>query len=348
MFRIAKNLVKSFEQSVQEISQDKSLDTYFQSLPPNLLVPGNNSNTNLHGLRIVQVDETQLQLESFFDFIVGINDMPLPFIEIQNRTLYPNYNEIFQILNDHCGSSVKFNIWSGKGGQYRDEYMNISAKYVMEDVPLNENSSTQIRGIFHSLGFKVQWTPLISSTYVYHVLQINFKDSPAYEAGLIPSEDYIISCQDGLLATGGEELLQDIIKSRVNSELIMYVYNAVEDCVRPVTVNIGNNGRLGCGVGYGFLHRIPPVKNTSTTNPPEPFSSDNHFIPGAGNLPTGFTPISELPPTDKFISPFPSHRKKKHVHHTTEDMNISDYFQEGKDQSPNILNSYIPPPPVNK
>ena len=58
MFRIAKSIVKSFEQSVSEtISQTTGpdgLDSYFRSIPPNVLVANNNTNATLHGLRVVQ------------------------------------------------------------------------------------------------------------------------------------------------------------------------------------------------------------------------------------------------------------------------------------------------------
>lgn len=41
----------------------------------------------------------------------------------------------------------------------------------------------------------------------------------------------------------------------------MYVYNVSEDACREVTVepnsNWGGVGSLGCGIGYGYLHRIP-------------------------------------------------------------------------------------------
>ena len=79
MFKIAKNLVKTFEQTLSLSDQDR-LDGFFQSIPPNLLESQIHSNTDmstlsdvLSGLRVVYVDELQLQLESYFDFIVGIS-----------------------------------------------------------------------------------------------------------------------------------------------------------------------------------------------------------------------------------------------------------------------------------
>ncbi|CCF59159.1 hypothetical protein KAFR_0G01250 [Kazachstania africana CBS 2517] len=347
MFRIAKNLVKTFEQSVSSLSGDSNqLDAFFQSIPPNLIIPQlsqqnqQDFNDVVSGLRILWCDEFQLQLQSFFDYIVGINDDPLPLVQNQYGFTYPDYNAIFQILNDSLNSTVKLSIWSAKGGVFRDVYLQVPTKNVnqLEDVSLstiNDNGNqNHTAKLFSDLGFKVQWTPLIASTFTYHVLQLNIPDGPAQQAGLIADEDYIIGCQDGLLATGGETLLQDIVRSRANHDLVLYVYNKTCDCVRPITVRIGPDGRLGCGVGYGFLHRIPTVKQTELSNEQEqpqmpilpPQSSDT------------FVPQVALPVASS------SHKKKKPV--TSANNAMSAYFDEGKDQSPKPKSTSHTPSPV--
>ncbi|SCW03013.1 LAFE_0G01024g1_1 [Lachancea fermentati] len=355
MFRIAKSIVKTFEQSVSEtIGAGEQLDSYFGSIPPNLLVEGNSSNESLHGLRVLSCAEFQLQLQSFFDYIVGINDQPIPLIQNQHGYLYPDYNTILSLLNQACGSSVKLNVWSGKGGFYRDEYMQVSRKSSLEDVPL-DSMGERVLQEFEPLGFTVQWTPLIAVTYTYHVLQIHETTSPAARAGLIPQEDYIIGCQDGLLATGGESLLQDIVRSRANQELVLYVFNLVGDCVRPITVRIGGDGRLGCGVGYGYLHRIPVPQTIAANMAGKPtFAAE---VPSIGATPSSdaFVPAQaanvipvqpDLPTstTSTFIAPPPVHKKKaRHGHAAASSM--QDYFQEGKDQSPSPASKATPPPP---
>ena len=49
----------------------------------------------------------------------------------------------------------------------------------------------------------------------------------------------------------------------------LYVYNCELDNVREVllTPNFGwgGEGSLGCGIGYGYLHRIPLRNETKTT-----------------------------------------------------------------------------------
>ncbi|SSD59973.1 related to GRASP65 homolog protein 1 [Saccharomycodes ludwigii] len=281
MFNIAKKLVKSFEQSVNETlssAVSNGQDSYFHSIPQQLLL-GNYSNdgeiqySSLHGLRVLYCDEIQVQLQSFFDYIVGLNDVPLPLTFNTHGFPFPDYNAIFEIINSQLknGYNVKFNVWSGKGGVYRDVYMNLQPQTQedhLQEISLNNESyqekQHQYVKLFDTLGFKVQWQPLIASTYTYHILTIYNQSGAAFQAGLIPQEDYIIGCQDGLLATGGENLLYDILQSKKTQDLVLYVYNSANDCVRPVTVHLDDEGRLGCNVGYGYLHRIPAPFNNST------------------------------------------------------------------------------------
>lgn len=384
--------MRTLEQSVQDtlsLSQDSNqLDAFFQSIPPNLLLPQRSShlqseqdsdprsqlsfdhrfNEVVSGLRIVCVDETQLQLQSFFDYVVGINDDPIPLISNQHGYFYPDYNQITQIFNTTCNSYLKLNVWSAKGGSFRDEYINVYPKdeTKLEDISLSSMKDSEY--CFQSLGFKVQWTSLVASTFTYHVLNINLPDGPAALSGLIPDEDYIIGCQDGLLATGGETLLQDIVRSRANHDLIIYVYNKVHDCVRPLTVHIGGDGRLGCNVGSGFLHRIPavitnqlppdqnPVQHAQDAQPdrtlysPSPLnlppSSTTTFVPG--NIIASVAPIAASSPPKKHGL------RKKHIESSSAKPVMDDYFNEGKDKSarnPPLSKenaaTELPPPPLS-
>ncbi|SCU96446.1 LADA_0H00980g1_1 [Lachancea dasiensis] len=372
MFRIAKNIVKTFEQSVSDtIGVGGGLDSYFESIPSHLLVPGIHTNETLQGLRVLSCDETQLQLQSFFDFIVGINDQPLPLVQNQHGYLYPDFAALTRILNSACGSSVRVHVWSGRGGVFRTEYIRVERKQNVEEVPLDTPGDQEYRE-FASLGFTLQWTPLIAATYTYHVLEVSDATGPASVGGLVPREDYVVGCQEGLLATGGETLLQDILRSKANQDLALYVYNAVSECVRPVVVHIGSDGRLGCNMGYGYLHRIPPaVGQTVDLSPPdhpdtataaaalgpqtvpEAVSPSRSFIP-AGS-PGTFVGASGTPPppTSQFIVPPPVHKRKtKHASSTNAaSASIQDYFQEGKDPSPPVsskVKATPPPPPPSK
>ncbi len=52
-----------------------------------------------------------------------------------------------------------------------------------------------------------------------------------------------------------------LIESSENKQLKLYVYNFDLDAVREVLLTPnsawGGEGSLGCGIGYGYLHRIP-------------------------------------------------------------------------------------------
>ncbi|CAI1864422.1 hypothetical protein SEUBUCD646_0B06120 [Saccharomyces eubayanus] len=379
MFRIAKNLVRTFEQSVQDtlaFSQDSgSLDAFFQSIPPNLLSAqlappaeamaegGKHTNMNetLAGLRIVWVDEVQCQVQSFFDYIVGFNDDPVPVVSNQHGFSYPDYQQITSMFNGHCGRTVKVNVWSAKGGTFRDEYLSVASKDSdhLDDVSLNHDERKSSSGEAHqfqALGFKVQWTPLIASTFTYHILNVNIPEGPAQLAGLVPDEDYIIGCQDGLLATGGETLLQDIVRSRANHDLVLYVYNKVSDCVRPVSVHIGPDGRLGCNVGYGFLHRIPTVKQqqqqqqqqqqhpqqVQPIQPVQQQQQDGDAVPFPTESESAFVPSA-------FTAP-PVVKKKAKNKKATQPLVMDDYFNEGRDKSsaPKPTESELPAPPPQR
>lgn len=375
MFRIAKNLVRTLEESVTGTVGDKPIDSYFHSVPPQLFPIREDDpryahqTDSLYGLRVVQVDESQLQLTSFFDYIIGFNNQPIPLVQDgtmgASQTFYPDYKRIISFFNEHCGNTIKLHVWSGKGGVYREEYLYVSAKNSVSEIPLDETDAQQslmTSKMFEALGFKVQWTPLIAVTYSYHVLQLNIENGPAMQAGLIPDQDYIIACQDGLLATGGEHLLQDIVRSRANHSLVLYVYNKAVDCVRPVTVHLAADGRLGCNVGYGFLHRIPaPIQNSqSIIHSPAAVESHNsnniiHPITQPILIPATLANNAdnkETMPSNPLQVPVPVGRRQAQLHRGSNTTNaaaasasMADYFQEGKDQSPRSSSKATPPPP---
>lgn len=98
--------------------------------------------------------------------------------------------------------------------------------------------------------------------------------SPAALAGLRSNTDYII---------GADTLLNDaedfyaLIEANQGRSLKLYVYNSDNDSTREInlTPNIGwgGEGSLGCGIGYGYLHRIP-MRATNTT----PVTKSNPLI----------------------------------------------------------------------
>lgn len=63
------------------------------------------------------------------------------------------------------------------------------------------------------------------------------------------------------------EDLFTLIESSENKQLKLYVYNCDIDSVREVLLTPnsawGGEGSLGCGIGYGYLHRIPVIEETN-------------------------------------------------------------------------------------
>jgi hypothetical protein len=92
---------------------------------------------------------------------------------------------------------------------------------------------------------------------VWHILEVNPK-SPAELAGLRPYSDYIIGA-DSILHES--EDLFSLIEAHEGRPLKLYIYNTETDHCREVTITPngawGGEGSLGCGIGYGYLHRIP-------------------------------------------------------------------------------------------
>lgn len=64
-----------------------------------------------------------------------------------------------------------------------------------------------------------------------------------------------------------------MIESSENKQLKLFVYNYELDNVREVLLTPnsawGGEGSLGCGIGYGYLHRIPirEEKKSLATSP---------------------------------------------------------------------------------
>jgi hypothetical protein len=117
-----------------------------------------------------------------------------------------------------------------------------------------------------SLGLSLQWKPLSAVDDVWHILDVT-PNSPADAAGLLPYGDYIIGSPEGLVK--GESGMSELVEQFLNKPLRLWVYNHEYDVTRLVTMepsrSWGGTGALGCVLGYGALHRIPP----SLEEPPQ-------------------------------------------------------------------------------
>lgn len=172
-----------------------------------------------------------------------------------------------------------------------------------------------------------------ASEHVWHVLDVE-PASPAALAGLQPHTDYIV---------GSDQILQEsedffsLIESHEGKPLKLMVYNTETDSCREVLVTPngawGGEGSLGCGIGYGYLHRIPtqpviPMKKQEEIRSPSPLpSADSSPVPSTN----GYIEAPLLAPNSQRDS-------------SDEVMNLD----ESTDQGMNIYameNARLPPPP---
>ena len=117
---------------------------------------------------------------------------------------------------------------------------------------------------------------------VWHVLDVQ-QHSPAALAGLRSNTDYIIGADT--LLNDAEDLFT-LIESNEGKPLKLYVYNSESDMTREITltpnVGWGGEGSLGCGIGYGYLHRIP-IRTASSPPATKPHVPIDPSIISGGN-----------------------------------------------------------------
>lgn len=218
-----------------------------------IIAPEPNTNPK-YGFRILHTEAgseaSAAGLEPLFDYIVGVNGEHFELPKTQNSVEVEAIQVPLDTLHNLMGSSslAHLEVWSMKGAETRS--VNVRITPSAED---------------YGLGTVVQWTPLEAAEHVWHVLDIT-PNSPADHAGLVPHSDYIVGAEHGLLEQGGENLLGRVI-TRVASAsqdggVTLYVYNHDYDTLRPVRIVPRRDDRtgallLGCGVGYGLLHRLP-------------------------------------------------------------------------------------------
>ncbi|XP_055270585.1 Golgi reassembly-stacking protein 1 isoform X2 [Moschus berezovskii] len=212
---------------------------------------------HLHGVQ-ENSPAQQAGLEPYFDFIITIGHSRL---NKENDTLKA-------LLKANVEKPVKLEVFNMKTMKVRE----------VEVVPSNMWGGQGL------LGASVRFCSFRrASEHVWHVLDVE-PSSPAALAGLRPYTDYVV---------GSDQILQEsedffsLIESHEGKPLKLMVYNSESDSCREVTVTPnaawGGEGSLGCGIGYGYLHRIP-------TQPP------NHHKKPPGGPPPSAPPPRAPPP----------------------------------------------------
>ncbi|XP_051282607.1 Golgi reassembly-stacking protein 1a [Dicentrarchus labrax] len=185
-------------------------------------------------------------LQPFFDFILSLD----------NKRLNEENDLLKELLKANVERAVKMEVYSTKTTRVRE----------LEVLPSNMWGGQGL------LGASVRFCSYQGANEnVWHVLDVE-ASSPAALAGLQPHSDYIV---------GADQVLQDsedffsLIEAHEGKPLKLLVYNTQTDVCREVVVTPngawGGEGSLGCGIGYGYLHRIPAANpDTPTEKPPTP------------------------------------------------------------------------------
>ncbi|XP_016897816.1 Golgi reassembly-stacking protein 2-like isoform X2 [Cynoglossus semilaevis] len=248
-------------------------------------IPGGGS----EGYHVLRVQENspghRAGLEPFFDFIVSIN----------NTRLNKDNDTLKDLLKCSVEKPVKMLVYSSKTLQLRESTV----------------TPSNLWGGQGLLGVSIRFCSFEGANEnVWHVLEVE-PNSPAALAGLRPHTDYIIGADTVM---NESEDLFSVIDSHDMKGLKLYVYNTDTDNCREVVItpnsSWGGEGSLGCGIGYGYLHRIPtrPFEEGRKISFPGSNPSDNVQLsavtpPPSSVAPTGLDnslsgmPINAAPPT---------------------------------------------------
>merc|ERR1712176_1045541 len=172
-------------------------------------------------------------LEPFFDFIVMIG----------NTRLDRDNENLKEILKVNVEKPIKLMVFSSK---------TITCREVM----LTPSTLWGGQGL---LGVSIRFCTFENAhENVWHILEVE-NSSPAHFAGLRSFTDYIIGADSISLAE--QDDLFSLVEAHDGRPLKLFVYNSETDSCRDVVVTPnsawGGDGLLGCGIGYGLLHRIP-------------------------------------------------------------------------------------------
>ncbi|BGP58483.1 hypothetical protein JCM8202v2_006152 [Rhodotorula sphaerocarpa] len=204
----------------------------------------------LHVLRVAENSPAaEAGVEPFFDFVVGAG----------GQQIGDDIDYLTDVLEQNEGAEVPLQIYSTKRKEIREVHVIPSRNWSSAAVP-NGQAGT-VDGQPSLLGLSLR---------VWHVLDI-LEGSPAQNAGLVPHGDWIIGYAGGVLR--GEGDFYDVVEAHEDMPLRLFVYNSDYDVTREAILvpnrSWGGEGLLGCGVGYGLLHRVPKPQDR-VEPPPHP------------------------------------------------------------------------------
>ncbi|KAI0465801.1 GRASP55/65 PDZ-like domain-containing protein [Xylaria cf. heliscus] len=232
-----------------------------------------------YGFQVLRNTNLELGVEPWFDFVVGINGRM-----IDN----PDPRLFAQEVRNCAGGTVSLGLWSAKGQRIRALHIPVPATT-------------------GSLGLSLQWAPLSLASTIWHVLDVP-ANSPADAAGLLPYSDYILGTPDGILH--GESGLGELVDDYIGRPLRLWVYNNEYNVTRELEIvpsrEWGGEGALGCVLGFGALHRLPPPLDEPVSAPGETMFDGADGSQAAAAAAAGEQFATLAPPPDDasgFLSP---------------------------------------------
>lgn len=195
-------------------------------------VPGGGT----EGYHVLRVQDnspgSKAGLEAFFDFIVAIGETRL---DQDNDTLK-------DLLKANIEKDITMTVYSSKTQQVREVYITPSTLWGGQGL----------------LGISIRFCSFEGANEnVWHILEVQ-SNSPAEAAGLRAFTDFIIGADSVMHES---EDLFTLVEAHEGRPLKLYVYNTETDHCREVNITPngawGGEGSIGCGIGYGYLHRIP-------------------------------------------------------------------------------------------
>ncbi|GAA5982783.1 hypothetical protein JCM10908_006786 [Rhodotorula pacifica] len=220
----------------------------------------------LHVLRVAENSPAaEAGIEPFFDFVVGAG----------GQQIGDEIDYLTDVLEQNEGAELPLQIYSTKRKEVREVYVIPSRNWSSAAVPGGEAGMVDGQPSLLGLSLRV-CNPQYALDQVWHVLEI-LEGSPAQSAGLVPFGDWIIGYAGGVLR--GEGDFYDVVEAHVDKPLRLFVYNSDYDVTREAILvpnrSWGGEGLLGCGVGYGLLHRIPKPQDRVEPPPhPDPPRTD--------------------------------------------------------------------------
>lgn len=321
-----------------------------------------------HGFRILHVEPNSIAqkagLEALYDFIIAVDGETVDH-ETQEHNPYtrqsldqPVQAPVDRLTQRLTGDNVTLTVFSSKGHTVRNVQVDASStkpEFTEPDaIQLDSvHGGDFVRGNEYDkealkegstppgLGLSLQYTPLDVGDYVWHVLDVA-PNSPAERAGLIAHSDYIVGGSGGLLASGGEDLLSRVVavhySRQEDSPIQLFVYNSDYNITRPVLImptrGWGGAGLLGCGVGYGLLHRLPEflgvnrpgdtVFNADDRASASPAPPQFYQAPPQGGIPA----VAYQAPSAYASAPPPAAGPRRAKKPTAATNDFSDYFAE--------------------